>query len=141
MKTPWHIWVVGFVSLAWHAFGAFDFLMTTTKNAAYMGQFTPDQLDFFYGFPIWSLTTWAIAVWGAVLGSVLLLLRSGLALWAFIISLVCMFLTSLYSFVLSDVTMSDVAGTEALYFSAGLFVVALLLVWYARTMKIAGVLT
>ena len=39
-----------------------------------MGQFSPEQLEFFYGFPTWLVAFWAIAVWGGVLGVVLLLI-------------------------------------------------------------------
>ena len=52
-RTPRHLWVVGIVVLLWNLLGAWDYIMTETKNEAYMGQFTPEQLEFFYGFPAW----------------------------------------------------------------------------------------
>ena len=33
-----------------------------------MNMFTPEQLEFFYSFPSWSVALWAIAVWGGLLG-------------------------------------------------------------------------
>jgi len=30
-----------------------DYVMTQTKNEAYMSGFTPEQLAFFYSFPAW----------------------------------------------------------------------------------------
>ena len=39
-KTPWHLWVVGVLSLLWNMIGAFDFYMTQTHNAAYLKNFT-----------------------------------------------------------------------------------------------------
>jgi len=44
-----------------NAVGAVDFIMTQTKNGAYMGQFTSEQLAYFYGFPIWVVISWGIA--------------------------------------------------------------------------------
>ena len=76
MKTPWHLWVIGVVTLLWNAGGAFDYLMTETRAQWYLDQFTPEQLDYFYGFPPWVVASWAVGVWFAVLGSVLLLVRS-----------------------------------------------------------------
>ena len=35
-SAPWHLWVVGIVSLLWNAFGAYDFIMTNTQGEAYM---------------------------------------------------------------------------------------------------------
>ncbi len=51
--TPLHLWIVGALSLLWNAVGAFDYLMTQTRNQAYMSDFTPEQLEYFYGFPAW----------------------------------------------------------------------------------------
>lgn len=141
MKAPWHLWVVGIVSLLWNAVGAFDYVMTQTRNEGYMAQFTEEQLAFFYGFPAWVDAAWAVAVWLAVLGSILLLMRSAHAVWAFILSFAAMILTSVHNYVLSDVRMTDVVGPEALYFSLVIVVVGVVLIVYARRMKIIGVLT
>jgi hypothetical protein len=55
--------------------GALDYVMTQTRNEACLSQFTPEQLDFFLGIPAWAVATWALAVWGGVLGAILLLAR------------------------------------------------------------------
>ena len=65
-KAPWHLWVIGVLTLLWNAMGAFDYLMTQTQNEAYMSEFTPEQLEFFYNFPSWMVAFWALAVWGGV---------------------------------------------------------------------------
>jgi hypothetical protein len=41
--TPWHLWVIGIVALLWSGMGAMDYVMTQTRNAAYMSAFTPEQ--------------------------------------------------------------------------------------------------
>ena len=63
--TPKHLWVVGILGFLWDSMGAFDYIMTQTQNESYMQQFTPEQLEFFYGFPVWVVSLWAIAVWGS----------------------------------------------------------------------------
>ena len=140
MKTPWHLWVVGIVTLLWNAMGAFDYLMTKLRVESYMANFTPEQLDFFYGFPAWVTVTWAIAVWGSVLGSVLLLLRRGLAVMVFAISFLGMAVTSFHNFFLSDVSMAELMGPAAIGFSAAIFIVGVLLIVYSRAMRQRGVL-
>lgn len=139
-KTPWHLWLVGVVALLWNSGGAFDYYMTQTRNASYMAAFTPEQLEFFYGFPTWTVAAWAIAVWGAVAGSVLLLMRSRLAVMAFAFSFVGMAVTSVQNFVLSDVSMADLMGPEAMVFSVVIAVSIAFLWWYALRMDRAGVL-
>ncbi|MCP5073935.1 MAG: hypothetical protein GY947_11660 [Rhodobacteraceae bacterium] len=140
MKGPWHIWVIGVVSFVFNAGGAFDYVMTQTQNPEYMAQFTQAQLDYFYGFETWVVAAWAIAVWCALLGSLLLLLRRRWAASAFAVSLVAMFVTFVQNFFLSEVKMQDVVGPQALIFSGIIALVAIALFLYARWMAKRGVL-
>jgi hypothetical protein len=136
---PWHLWVVGGLSLLWNAGGAFDFLMTQTRNEAYMSAFTPDQLDYFYSFPLWAVITWGGATWGSLWGSLFLLLRRSLEVPVFITALVCLGLTTLQNFVFSD-GLTLMGGVGVLIFSATIVVVAVLLVLYARSLRARGIL-
>ncbi len=140
MKAPWHLWLIGVVSLLWNAVGAADYTMTQLRYEPYMSQFTTEQLDYFYGFPAWVVGAWAVAVWSAVAGSVLLLARKAAALWAFVVSLAGMVVTALHNYLLAEVTMTEIVGPGALAMSALILLVGLFLVVYARRMKIAGVL-
>lgn len=136
-STPMHLWIVGVVSLLWNAMGAYDYLMTQTQNEAYMASFTPEQLEYFYGFPAWATSLWAIAVWGAVLGSVLLLLRKRVAYPVFVVSLVAMLGNMVHTTISGGWELMGAGGAA---FSAVIFVVALGLVVYARAMAGRGVL-
>lgn len=138
-KTPKHLWIIGVLALLWNAVGALDYLMTQTKNEAYMEQFTTEQLEFFYGFPTWLVALWAIAVWGGVLGAILLLMRKKLAVMVFLVSFVAMVLTSIQNFVLSNGL--EVMGGAGVGFSVVIFLIALGLWLYARAMQKRGVLT
>ncbi len=139
-KTPWHLWVIGIVSLLWNSVGAMDFVMTQTRNEAYMRGFTAVQLDFYYGFPSWVVAAWGIAVWGGVLGSLLLLLRKPLAVHLFLASFICLVLTSIHNFVLSN-GLKIMGGVGSLIFCAVIFVISVLLLVYARSMRKRGVLS
>lgn len=139
VKTPWHLWVVGILALLWNAGGAFDFVMTATRNAKYMGQFTQVQLDYFYNFPDWVVFAWAVAVAGAVIGSVFLLLRSAAAQWMFWLSLVGILITFGQNYFLSGVPMVDVMGPLALVFSVVIVIVTVALGFYARWLAGRGV--
>ena len=137
-SAPKHLWIVGVATLLWNLMGAYDYLMTQTGNEAYMAKFDQAQLDFFYGFPVWFEFFWALAVWGGVAGSVLLLLRRGLALPMFAVSLISMVITSVYSFGFSGGL--EMMGAGGAVFSAVIFVVSLCLVLYARAMRARGVI-
>jgi hypothetical protein len=138
-RPPWHLWVVGILGLLWNLVGAMDYLMTQTQNESYMSQFTPEQLEYFYGFPTWVVATWALAVWGGVVGTVLLLVKRRVAAPVLLVSLVAMILTSFHNFVLTN-GLEVMGGVLPLAFSALVFVVAIGLWYYARTMARRGVL-
>ena len=137
-KTPWHIWTVGVLSLLWNGMGALDYVATQYSVETYLEGFTPEQLDYFNSFPTWTVAAWAIAVWGAVLASILILMRRAWAVPAMQVSFAAMVIVTLQNYVLSDVTMAEVVGPEAAAFAALIFVVAALLVWYVMVQRRAG---
>jgi ribose/xylose/arabinose/galactoside ABC-type transport system permease subunit len=116
-----------------------DYVMTQTRNEAYMAQFTPEQLEYFYGFPAWVVAAWAIAVWGGLLGAILLLLRRRLAVPVFLVSFIAMVITTIYNYLLSD-GMRVMGDAATLAFTGAIFFIALLLWLYARAMAQRGVL-
>ncbi|MFH1501665.1 MAG: hypothetical protein ABIG03_01330 [Candidatus Eisenbacteria bacterium] len=116
-----------------------DHLMTQTRNEAYMSKFTPEQLEYFYGFPLWVDATWGIAVWGGVLGALLLLLRRRLAAPVLLISLISMIVSTIHNYAFSQ-GMQIAGGAFELGFTVVVFLVALGLWLYSRAMRRRGVL-
>ena len=137
-KPPIQFYIVAVLALLWNLVGAFDYVMTETKNEAYMGQFSAEQLEYFYGFPAWVIAFWALAVWGGVLGAVLLLMRRKLAVTVFLISFLCMVVTSIHNYAIAGG--GEIMGSTGLFFSVVIFVVALGLILYARKMARKGLL-
>lgn len=103
-----------------------------------MGNFTPEQLEYFYGFPTWVVAAWAIAIWGSFFGSIGLLMRKAWAVWLFAAALAGLALTSIHNFLLSDG--AAIMGQQAVYFTVLIWVIALFLFFYARAMAGKGVL-
>jgi len=135
---PWHLWLVGVLGTLWNLVGAFDYISTQTRNQSYMSQFTPEQLEFFYGFPPWVVAFWALAVWGGVLGTVLLLFRKRLAVGVLLVSFLSMIVTFIHNFGFSNGF--EVVGGVGLAFSGLIFVFAFGFWFYARAMTRVGVL-
>ena len=143
MKTPWHIWAVGLVTLLWHGFGAYDYLMSQLRNAAYLEMIPAEQragmLAYLDAMPAWATSTWALGVWGSVLGSALILLRSRHAVTAFVVSLLGLIGTSLYTYVIAPASAMS-GGGMALMISATILIVLLATLYYARRQVAAGTL-
>lgn len=133
-RVPVHLWIVGGLSLLWNLLGAFDYLATQLKLDFYMSQFSPEQLDYFYSFPAWAVSGWALAVWSALVGSVALLLRRRWAQWAFGISLVGMAVSSLYTYGLSNGAELMGSGSVVFFLIVVVISVGILIytVWLAR---------
>ena len=139
-RAPWHLWFVGVVSLLWNGMGAFDFVMTKIRSESYMSQFTPEQLEYFYSFPLWANIGWTFGVWGSLLGSVALLLRSRWAVWLFALSIAGLLVTTIYNFVLTNGAEIMGGGIFVWVFSALIWLVTIALFFYARRMAGVGVL-
>ncbi len=139
IRTPKLLWIVGVLSLLWNAMGCFDYLMTQTRAEWYMQNFTAEQLEYFYGFPAWVEAAWALAVWGSLAGSALLLLRLRISVWFFLVSLVAMVITTVHNFFLSS-GLEVMGGPGQLIFSGLIFVVGVALFLYSRRLAGQGVL-
>jgi lipopolysaccharide export LptBFGC system permease protein LptF len=140
-KTPFHLWIVGILSLVWNAGGGFDYVMTQTRNPDYLEMLTPEQLGFLESAPLWFEAAWAVGVWLSIAGSLLLLLRSRYAGSAFALSLLGLIVASIYTYVLSDGgNAMAMSGTGALIFTIAIPVILILLLIYARAMTRRGVL-
>jgi hypothetical protein len=95
-RTPAHLWIVGILSLLWNCFGAYDYTMSHTRNMDYLASMGGDpnqMLAYMDSMQMYAKIGWGLGVWAALLGSVLLLMRSRYALYAFALSLIGMALS------------------------------------------------
>jgi hypothetical protein len=134
-KTPWHLWLVGIVTLLFNAMGVLSYVTTELGMLAEMGM-TPEQIAFMDSYPAWAIGLWALGVWGAFAGSVLLLLRLKWAVTAMMVALVGLIGTTIYNYALTTVPES----MQAPALDAAIWAVTLFLLFYARRMAAAGVL-
>ncbi|MDJ0641223.1 MAG: hypothetical protein QNJ15_00260 [Erythrobacter sp.] len=134
-KTPWHLWVVGVLTLLWNGVGIMSYMTTRLGMLESLGM-TPDQIAYFNSYPVWANTFWALGVWGAFVGSLLLLLRSRWAVTSIAISVVGLIGTSLYQHVLTQTPESLQNPALAIL----IWVTTLFMLWYAMRMKSTGVL-
>lgn len=142
--TPWHLWAVGGVSLLWNAFGATDYTMSQTRNRDYLGSaaesmgITADQMiAYIEGFPGWMHAFWALGVWGALIGSLLLLFRKRHAVWAFGVSLLGLAVTQLYQ----AFTPQPDWAQSAIVMNLLIWSIATFLLIYAVSMRRKAILT
>lgn len=137
--TPLHLWAVGVLSLLWNCIGAYDYTMTQTHNAAYLAKVPGEVMAYVTSVPAWFTAFWAIGVWGALLGSVMLLLRNRLAVPVFAASLLGLAVTQLYEHFI-DPAPAEMRGGMMLGIVVMIWAIAIALLLYARAMARQGVL-
>lgn len=142
-KTPWHLWVVGVLGLLWNLIAVTDYSFAKMNSEWYMKQvsgFTPEQIAWFDGFPLWANIGWALGVWGSFLGALLLLARSRHAVTAFIVSAIGLALMTVYQFGLNRDAFVGLFGPGPMYFTIVIWVILIALFLYARGQAAKGVL-
>lgn len=138
-KTPWHLWLVGAIGLLWNGFGAFDFASTLLRGEAYLRELGMNEaaIAYYDAMPWWALAIWAIGTWGAIVATVLLLVRSKWALHAFVVSFAGFLLSLVYTFVLSDPP--DMGGDNMWIMYLVIAGGCVFFIWYAWLMTKRGV--
>ncbi len=118
--------------------------MTRKRDTDYLASMMPGvdpnaALAWIDGFPIWAQFGWGLGVWGGLLGSVLLLVRSRWAVPVFAASLVGAVLGLGYQIVAAP-PLAGAEGPMAEIMPFVIILVALGLFLYARAMKAKGIL-
>lgn len=134
-KTPWHLWAVGIVTLLWNSVGIWSYMSTQMGKLDGLGM-SDEAIAYVTGFPVWADSLWALGVWGAFIGSVLLLLRLRWAVASFAISVVGLVGTTVYQRVLTELP-AEMAGWGL---PVVIWITTLFSLWYAMKMRREGVL-
>ena len=143
-RTPMHLWIVGGVSLLWNSIGPFDYTMTRMRNTDYLEKAMPTvdpnaMLAWVDAFPIYAQFGWGLGVWGGLIGSILLLMRSRWAVLAFALSLIGAILGLGYQIVAAP----PLPGAEGAMFKIMPYIIILIavaLLYYAHVQRKKGVL-
>lgn len=142
-KAPTHLWIVGGLSFLWSAYGAFDYMMTRTHNVEYLSALplpVEETIAYIESFPLLPDIGWGLGVWGALLGSVLLLMRSRYAVHAFAVSLLGAVISLGYDMFLNDAKPAVLSEGLFAIMPIVVIVIAAGLLFYARKQDRAGVL-
>jgi hypothetical protein len=134
-KTPWHVWVVGILTVLWDGSGAVVIMLA---QAGRLSNLEPDEAAYYAAQPLWLVISTDIALVSAIAAGIALLLRSRAAVWLFAISLLAIVVNDGYE--LATGTSRALANQGALIVTCIIFVIAVLQLVYARAMANRGVL-
>jgi hypothetical protein len=141
-RPPAHFWIVSTLSLFWSCFGAVDYLMSRTHNDAFFRAMMPNAdpavaYAYMDSMPLYASIGWGLGVWGGLLGSVLLLMRSRYAVHAFAASILGMVLSFGYQLFIATNVPADMKSPVM---PAVVTVIGIGLLFYSRAMSARGLL-
>ena len=110
-KLPVWFWVIAALALVWNALGVMAYLNDNGSSD---------------GAPAWEIGAFAIAVFGGVLGSILLLLRKNIATAVFALSLLGVLVQQYYFYAVADI--QGGVGLMSMLIVGG----AVFLLWFSR---------
>jgi hypothetical protein len=135
-KRPWHLWVVGVLSLLWNASGAYTIM---SAQAGKLPGITADEAAYYAAQAPWFVAVTDIALLSAFTAAIALLLRSRWAVPLYVLSIVCIAVTAGYD--LAAGTSRMFANSGALIATVLIWILAVLQWWYAAAMRAKGVLS
>ena len=121
--THWSFWLISVLALTWNIIGCINYIMQMDPDA--IAEYPDAAHALIESRPTWATGAFAIAVFGGVLGAVLLLFRRSSAYFVFIASLLGVIVTLIHTF-------SVEVSTEIVVGSLMSLIIGIFLVWYSK---------
>lgn len=125
---PRSFWIAGGVCLVWNLLGGFAYLQETNPDA--LAAMPAAHQTLVELRPAWATGAFAIAVWGGVLGCILLLLRKAIALYVFAASLLGVVVQMYFNYAVGGSVASYGPGAHVM--SVMILGIAIFLIWYTK---------
>lgn len=138
MKTAKGFYAIGILALLWNLIGDAAFIMQATMNPGELAKTDPYTARIFAQMPVWAWAAYAVAVFGATLASIMLLMKRAIAVPLYAIALAAVVVQFTHSFLGTDLL--AVKGWTAAIFPAVIFVLGAAQWLFARAMAAQGVL-
>ncbi len=124
----WSFWAIGAVGLAFNVMGCINLL--SQMNADMVASMPEAHRTLIESRPAWGTGAFAVAVFGAAIGGILLLLKKSIAYYLFI--------ASLLGAVVAQIPILGVASFPMLVGGLSQIVVTAFLLWYSKRSENKG---
>jgi hypothetical protein len=123
-------WIIGVVALIWNAMGVNAYIQQAYNTESYKAMLSPEQLEMANNTPAWAIAMFAIAVFGATLGSIFLLMRKKVAGTLFVVSFLALLIDMGHTFFAG--LGADAYGPGGIMMPIMIFGIGGFLIWYAK---------
>ena len=135
-KPSTAFWIISVVALVWNLMGVMAFIGQMMITPEALALLPPDQQELYSNVPLWATIAFGIAVWGSVLGCVLLLVRKKLAVSVLSIAFAGILVQMVHSLVISKSI--EVYGPGGMIMPILVILIGGFLVWYSRKAAALG---
>lgn len=136
VKPPLWFWAVSAAMLLWNGLGAMAYVADATIAADALKALPEAERALRESRPAWATAAFAVAVFGGVVGCLLLLVRSRWASPALVLSLLGVVVQMTHAFLIAN--SYEVYGPVGLIMPALVLMFSLFLVWFARRARMRG---
>lgn len=124
-------WVMAAAFLLWNLFGCYLYIIEVTlSDAQYADVFGDTKAAVRDLYPTWAIAAFAVAVWGGLLGAILLLLRRGLCVAVFGIALVASVFCFIPNFI--STPLREAGGETFWVMPVIVVIIGLVQIWFSR---------
>jgi hypothetical protein len=136
VKPALWFWIVAASMLLWNGLGAMAYIADATMSAEALKAMPDAERALRESRPAWATAAFAVAVFGGVVGCLLLLVRSRWALPVLVLSLLGVAVQMTHAFLIANSI--EVYGPGGLVMPAVVLALSLFLVWFARRARTRG---
>tara|TARA_R110001606_G_scaffold379563_1_gene539668 strand:- start:57 stop:476 length:420 start_codon:yes stop_codon:yes gene_type:complete len=136
MTPPHWLKSVAWAALIWNLLGVIAFIMQMLMTPDMISKLPIEQQAAYSNTPIWSTIAFATAVFGGVLGCILLLLKKAIARVLFALSLAGIFIQQFYNFIV--INSIELLGASAVFMPIFVVVIAIILLLLSHKGKQQG---
>ena len=126
IKIHWSFWLICLGALIWNIMGSINFIMQ--MNPEMLSSYPDAAKSLITSRPAWATGAFSIAVFGGLLGDILLILRKAVAYYLFIASFLGVIVTNIHTVQVRNSVDIWVGSLMSL-------IVAAFLIWYTMIVK------
>ena len=123
-------WVISIVALIWNAMGVNQYLQQAYQTDTFKAMYTEEQLTMIQNAPTWATAAFAVAVFGGLLGCIMLLLKKKFAKTLFLLSLIGIIVQMIHNVFMTNAM--EVYGPGAIIMPLMVMTVGIFLIWFSK---------
>jgi len=135
-KAPKWFMVVAILALIWNIMGVMAYLGQAMAGPDMLAQMPEEQRLMIENRPAWATGAFAIAVWGGLIGCILLLIKKASSYMIFIVSLIGVIIQMTYNLFIAESTMDY--GPGAIVMTLMIPLISIYLIYIAKRGKTEG---